>query len=151
MKKLIDVYPYKIVNGEVHFLVLKRSSSKIYAEQWRMIGGKVKSGETSWNAGLRELQEETGLKPLKYWSVPSVNQFYEHTTDMIHSIPAFAAELSDQGYIKLDDEHTGYKWITIQQISDFIKWPEQQRLMKLIDELLKNETNEILPEWIIEV
>jgi dATP pyrophosphohydrolase len=148
MKKLIDVYPYKIVKDEVHFLIFKRSSKKIYAEQWRMIGGKVKSDETSWLAGLRELEEETGIKPVKFWTVPSVNQFYEHKTDMIHSIPAFAAEISGQAAIALDDEHTGYKWITANDVAEYLKWPEQRRLIRLIDELLNDE---ILPEWIIEI
>ena len=150
MKKLIDVYPYRVVKGEVKFLIFKRSSKKIYANQWRMIGGKVKSNERSWEAGLRELKEETGVKPDRYWVVPSVNQFYEYKTDMVHSIPAFAAELSDKAKIQLDEEHTAYKWDQANDIDKYIKWPEQRRLIKLIDELLTNKNNEILPEWIVE-
>jgi dATP pyrophosphohydrolase len=115
-----------------------------------MIGGKVKPDENSWEAGLRELKEETGNSPTKYWVVPSVNQFYEHKTDLIHSIPAFAAEMSEQLKIVLDEEHTDFKWITADSVEEFIKWPEQRRLIKLIDDLLTNENDEILPEWIIE-
>ncbi|HBQ58180.1 MAG TPA: NUDIX domain-containing protein, partial [Balneolaceae bacterium] len=80
MKKLVDVYPYKIKNGVPLFLIFKRSANKIYANQWRMVGGKVQEGESRWEAGLRELKEETGLTPLKFWTIPSVNQFYEAKT-----------------------------------------------------------------------
>lgn len=151
MKKLIDVYPYRLVEGKVQFLVFMRSSKKIYAGQWRMIGGKVKPEETSWQAGLRELMEETGLKPVKFWTIPSVNQFYEHKTDMIHAIPAFAAQIPESAQIDLDDEHTDFKWISANDAAEYLKWPEQQRLIKLVDEILTNDIQEILPEWIIEI
>lgn len=151
MKKLIDLYPYKIVKGKVQFLVLKRSTKKIYAGQWRMIGGKVQQKETYWEAGLRELKEESGLTPSKLWTIPSINQFYEHKTDLIHSIPAFAAEIPEKTDITLDDEHTDFKWISARNVAEYLKWPEQQRLMKLVDEILTNDTQEILPEWIIEI
>lgn len=151
MKKLIDVYPYKVDKDQVQFLILKRSSKKIYAGQWRMIGGKVQSGETYWQAGLRELMEETGIKPSKFWTVPSLNQFYEYKTDLIHAIPAFAAEIAIDSNISLDDEHTGFEWISADQVARYLKWPEQQRLVKLVNDILTNETQEILPEWIIEI
>lgn len=151
MKKLIDVYPYRLKNGYPEFLLLKRSSNKIYANQWRMIGGKVKSGESSWKAALRELKEETGITPQKFWTLPSVNQFYEAKTDTIHFIPAFAAELPAEDEIILDDEHSAFKWVNIEGIEPYISWPEQRRLMKLAYDILTDQTFEILPEWLIEI
>lgn len=151
MKKLIDVYPYRIVKNEIEFLIFRRSSNKIYAGQWRMIGGKVKPDESSWQAGLRELKEETGINPDLFWAVPSVNQFYEHKTDTVHSIPAFAARMASGTDIVLNEEHTEFKWISAVNVDHFIKWPEQRRLIRLIEKLLIKKENEILPEWIIEI
>lgn len=150
MKKLIDVYPYKIEDGKPHFLIFKRSSKKIYANQWRMVGGKVQKGEERWRAALRELKEETGLEPIKFWSIPSVNQFYEAKTDTVHSIPAFAAEIEKNAQIKLDEEHTEFKWIGIEEVEQYIPWPEQRRLMRLTCDILTDQMYQILPEWIIE-
>lgn len=150
MKKLIDVYPYRIKGRNIEFLILKRSSKKIYAHQWRMIGGKVEEGETYWEAGLRELGEEISETPIQFWTVPSVNTFYEHKTDSIHQIPAFAARLEwSDNQITLDDEHSGFLWVEASRIDEYIHWPEQKRLMRLIDDILTNQ--EILPEWIIEL
>lgn len=149
MKKLIDVYPYRIKDGYPEFLLLKRSSEKIYAGQWRMIGGKVKEGEASWEAALRELREETTVKPGTFWVIPSVNQFYEAKSDTIHHIPAFAAEIDDEADIILDDEHTGFSFIRIDEVDSYIQWPEQRRLMKLTHDILTDPTLDILPQWII--
>lgn len=151
MKKLIDVYPYRLQNGQPYFLIFKRSSEKIYAGQWRMVGGKVKKGEQSWEAALRELKEETGLKPVKFWTIPSINQFYEAKTDAILSIPAFAAELDNDSDIQLDEEHSEFKWVSIDGIQPYISWPEQRRLMKLTYDILTDQFLDILPEWIIEI
>ncbi|HCI70754.1 MAG TPA: NUDIX domain-containing protein, partial [Balneola sp.] len=93
MKKLIDVYPYRVDGKNVEFLILKRSSKKIYAHQWRMVGGKVQENEQYWKAALRELKEEISISPIKFWTVPSLNNFYEHSSDSIHHIPAFAAQM----------------------------------------------------------
>ena len=87
MKRLIDVYVYRFRHEKPEFLLFLRSSKKIYANQWRMIGGKVEEGEPYWKAALREFNEETGLSPDNFWVIPSVNTFYEAQSDQIHQIP----------------------------------------------------------------
>ena len=149
MKRLIDVYAYRIKEGEPEFLLLLRSAKKIYAHQWRMIGGKVKEGEKYWEAALRELHEETGLSPKEFWTIPSLNTFYEVNSDQIHHIPAFAVELSPEAAPNLDSEHTEYRWISIDELDSYLSWPEQRRLIRLTNDLLVND--QILPEWRIPI
>ena len=144
-KKLIDLYPYRVVNGEVSFLLFRRAKGKIYEGQWRMIGGKVEDRETYWQAALRELKEETNVVPKSFWTVPSINQFYEHSTDKILSIPAFAAELHPDKPIRLNAEHTEFTWIQSDQASTYIQWPEQIRLIELTSRLITS--NKILDDW----
>ncbi|WP_340105029.1 NUDIX domain-containing protein [Rhodohalobacter sp. 8-1] len=144
-KKLIDLYPYRVVDNDVSFLLFRRAKGKIYEGQWRMIGGKVKPQETYWKAALRELREETNLVPKHFWTIPSINQFYEHTSDKILSIPAFAAEINPDEIIKLDDEHTEFRWIKPKDASTYIKWPEQIRLIELTNKLITS--NKILDDW----
>ncbi|RNC85309.1 MAG: NUDIX domain-containing protein [Balneola sp.] len=145
MKKLIDVYPYRMNEGTPEFLIFLRSSKKIYAHQWRMVGGKVREGETYWKAALRELTEETSLSPILFWTIPSINSFYEASSDQIHQIPAFAAELSIEADPVLDREHSEFKWVRSSEVDNYICWPEQKRLIKLTHELVVND--QILPEW----
>ena len=63
MKKLIDAYIYREVSNEIEFLILQRAENRIYAGQWRMVGGKVKQNEEYAHAALREIEEEVQLRP----------------------------------------------------------------------------------------
>ena len=145
MAALVDVYPYRFIDSAPEFLILKRAKGKEYSGQWRMVGGKIEGCETAWQCGLRELREETGIFPETYWAVPSLNQFYEPEKDIIHHIPVFAAGLGSNHSVKLDDEHNDYMWIKRNTVSKFIHWPEQQRLITLINTILVD--NHILDEW----
>jgi dATP pyrophosphohydrolase len=147
-KKLIDLYPYRFKNdNEVEFLLLKRAEGEKYDGQWRMIGGKVEEGEAHWEAALRELDEETGLKPANFWALPSLNKFYEWNTDEILLIPAFAAEINRNDSIVLDKEHSTSKWFDIDEATDLISWPEQRRLLKLLHKIVTS--NQILDDWFV--
>lgn len=147
--KVIDVYPYSLQENKIKFLLFKRNKAKIYAGQWRMVGGKILATETAWQAGLRELFEETGLKPQLYWSIPSLNHFYEPKSDQILWIPAFAAQISENESILLNEEHESFKWFDLEEIPNLHLWPEQERLIQLLAHLVLEQT--IKNEWIIEV
>lgn len=148
-KKLIDLYPYKIVDGKISFLLFKRAKGKLYEDQWRMVGGKVQEQETYWQAALRELKEETNLEPITFWTIPSINQFYEYSTDKILNIPAFAAEIKSDESIKLDAEHSDFIWIPSKEVSAYIQWPEQIRLIELTNRLITS--NKILDDWLVPI
>ena len=148
-KKLIDLYPYRIVNDKVEYLILKRAEDQRYFGQWRMVAGKVEENEKFWEAAIRELEEETGLVPKKLWTIPSINQFYEHRTDQILSIPAFAAEIEPSATVRLNREHSDVKWCPIGEVVDHIFWPEQKRLLKLLDTILNS--NQIIEDWLIDI
>jgi dihydroneopterin triphosphate diphosphatase len=147
MKKLIDVYLYRYSGKDVEFLLLKRARGKIYQHQWRMIGGKVEDGETYWQAALRELKEETNIEPLKFWTLPGVNSFYEHTTDTVYHIPAFAVHVDSSAEPKLDDEHTEFAWFRVEKAIEKIRWPEQRRLIKLTHTIVTSD--QILDDWLV--
>jgi dihydroneopterin triphosphate diphosphatase len=119
-----------LVEGRLELLLLRRADSVVYAGQWRMVGGKIRGGERAWEAALRELKEETGRAPVHFWSVPSLNTFYEWQTDRINLIPVFAAELADDP--DLDDEHSGFIWVTLDAAEGLVLWPEQRRLLRLV-------------------
>lgn len=147
MKRLIDLYPYRLTDNGPEFLLLKRAKGKIYQGQWRMVGGKADPGETYWQAALRELREETGLEPKRFWTIPSVNTFYEYKSDTIHQIPAFAAEMLHSSEPVLDDEHSTYGWFDAVSAVDRLQWPEQKRLIELTEFILKHD--QILEEWLV--
>ena len=131
---LVDVYPYRFnAEAQLELLLLKRATNTSYAGSWRMVGGKVRPGETAWQAALRELHEETALMPHHFWTVPSVNHFYDWEDDCIHLIPAFAAEVN--GAPVLNHEHSTSAWMPIAEAEARLDWPEQKRLIRLVADL----------------
>jgi dATP pyrophosphohydrolase len=148
LPRLVDVYPYRMVDGKPRFLLLRRSENVMYAGQWRMIGGKVNTGETSISAAFREFREETSVTPIFAWVVPSINAFYDPQADQIRYIPAFAFECgADQ--LQLNHEHNTYEWLTISDAVQRLGWYEQQRILQLVNDILT--TNTVLAEWHLSV
>lgn len=148
-KKLVDIYPYCIKEGKmVEFLLFKRSRDVIYPGQWRMLGGKVKQDETRPQAGLREFKEETGGSPVRFWTVPLVNTFYEHQTDTIQHVAAFGAELPKDRQIVLNYEHETCEWFSAEEAAKYLLWPRQIEIITWMNEiLLKNRISE---DWLID-
>ena len=143
--RVIDVYPYRLVEGAPEWLLLRRAPNVAYAGQWRMVGGKIEAGEAAWEAARRELSEETGQPPRRLWTVPSANVFYEAHADRVNVAPAFAAELL--GDPTLDAEHDAFAWLPAEAAAGRLAWPEQQRLLRLVDQLLRADA--VLPDWVV--
>ncbi len=133
--RVVDVYPYRESSVNPEFLLLHRAPDAPYAGQWRMVGGKIDPGEAAWETARREVIEETGHAPGRLWTIPSVNAFYEWQDDRINLIPAFAAALPADP--TLDDEHDAFAWLPAEEAAGRLAWPEQQRLLRLADRMLR--------------
>ena len=133
--RVVDVYPYRLREGEVELLILRRSAERAYAGEWRIVGGKIEPDETAWRAGLREVREETACEPTTFWAVPSVNVFYEWQSDRVNVIPAFAAELSADPI--LNSEHDAWAWLSPAEAVARLDWPEQRRLARVVADTLE--------------
>lgn len=144
--RVVDVYPYRQTGDGHEFLLLRRGPNVPYAGQWRMVGGKIEENEAAWETGLREVDEETGHTPTQFWTLPSLNTFYEWQDDCINLIPAFAASLP--GDPELDAEHDAFAWLSLSEATDRLHWPEQERLLRLTARLLQTG---IPPRLIIEL
>ena len=141
--RVVDLYPYRLLpDGSAEFLLLRRAATVVYGRQWRMVGGKIQPEEAAWQAALRELEEETGRRPVTAWCVPSVNAFYEWRHDRINLAPAFAAQLDADPV--LNREHDAFCWLPAEKAARRLAWPEQQRLLRLVDACLRQG---LAPEW----
>jgi dihydroneopterin triphosphate diphosphatase len=124
--------------GQYEYLLLKRASHKIYAESWRMVGGKLKPDETAWQGCLRELAEETSLPVSRLLCVPYVNRFYEWRHDRINDIPVFVAVTRGATDPVLDDEHSAFAWLSLDAALGRLHWPGQRDGLRAADALLRD-------------
>ena len=78
--RVVDCYIYRHTTDGIRFLLMKRNLNKIYEHLWQGVAGKIEKGETSSEAAVRELKEETGLSPVNIFVADHVSRFYEENT-----------------------------------------------------------------------
>lgn len=97
MKKIVEVAAAVILRSDGAFLLGRRPSGSFYAGYWEFPGGKIESGETPYDALLRELHEELGIRVTR--ATPwIVREFvYEHAHVRLHffRVLAWTGELCD--------------------------------------------------------
>lgn len=136
---LIEAHIFRFVNDELEFLLLKRSSQEKYPNIWQMVTGSVDSNEKGFETALREIKEETGLTPVKFWVAPQVNSFYSAENDEICMVPVFAALVQTDSEVKISSEHSEYKWLAQDEAKKLLAWKGQRMAVDTIHEYFTNE------------
>ncbi len=109
---IVEVYVFAIVDNKIEYLVLKPNREKAaHSLKWQIVHGKVKSNETYSSAAVRELYEETGLKPKKLFTFVEVDSYFDIKENCITISPVFAAQTNRDAIIRLSSEHDDYKWV----------------------------------------
>ena len=133
--RVIDAYVYRTTSAGLLFLVLKRAKTKMYEHIWQGVAGKIEDGETSWEAAIRELKEETGLAPLKIFVADHVSKFYETNGDRINLVPVFGIEV-DSEIVIISREHCDHKWVDLNGALDLLVWRGQKQAIQVIHDMV---------------
>lgn len=124
-------------SGQQEFLQLRRAPGNSLAGAWSIVRGKIKPGETAWQAALRELREETGLLPLEFFQLDTLDTFYLAADDTVWNCPGFCAIVPTDAAIILNHEHDAYRWVARSNIDRDFLWPgERLQLAELCREVL---------------
>ena len=135
--RIVDAYVFREVENKVQFLLLKRAGTKIYEHLWQGVAGKIESGESASQAALRELDEETGLKPKRMFIADHVSKFYEEIGDRINLVPVFGIEVESEE-VRLSDEHTEFRWMDVDEAEQTLVWNGQKEGIRTVYEMLKS-------------
>ena len=152
--RVIDAYIYNYKKNELKFLILKRSKTKIYEHLWQGVAGKIEKRETAWQAAIRELKEETGLKPHRIFVADYISSFYEANFNRINLVPVFGIEVEDTS-VTLSEEHCEYKWVEYHKAYHALTWNGQKKGLKVVHEMLNSKDDrmkwsEVLTKKIME-
>ena len=140
--RVIDAYVFNRKSKEIRFLLLKRAKTKIYEHLWQGVAGKIEAGETSWEAAIRELKEETGFEPIRIFVADHVSKFYEAHGDWVNLVPVFGIEVEDEEVI-LSDEHCEFKWVDFNTAHQTLIWSGQKDGIAAIFNMLNSDDDRI--------
>jgi len=141
VSNLIEAHVFRESEDGIEFLLLKRDEDQIYPSIWQMVSGKIKENERAFDAAVRELYEETGLKPLIIWSAPKVNSFYSSKSDTINLIPVFAIQVDKNSVVTISNEHSELKWVNSEEAQKLLAWDGQREAVLLIEKYFLKELN----------
>jgi dATP pyrophosphohydrolase len=128
----ISTYVFSVVRSRPSFLLLYRAPQLPHADTWQAVHGMIEAGEKATAAARREMREETGLAPDRFFKTDFVETFYSETTDAVHLVPVFAAFVEGAPAATLSEEHTAWEWCTLDEAVRRLIWPSQQQAARII-------------------
>lgn len=111
MKKIVHVAAAVIVRADGAILLGQRAGDTFYSGYWEFPGGKVEAGETPYQALVRELDEELGIRVEAANPWLTREHVYEHAHVSLHFFEVHRWQGEPRAHV-----HGALKW---QQATDF--------------------------------
>jgi type II secretory ATPase GspE/PulE/Tfp pilus assembly ATPase PilB-like protein/8-oxo-dGTP pyrophosphatase MutT (NUDIX family) len=131
----VDVFVIRPLAPEWRVLAMRRSGQASRTGGWEIVHGKIETGELPEQAAVREVQEETGLRVSRLYSV-TVNSFYVPSTKVVMAAVVFAAFVDEPGAVTLGVEHDAHEWLSPSDAKARFIWPKSRRILDEVIELL---------------
>ncbi|MEO4052094.1 NUDIX domain-containing protein [Solibacillus sp. CAU 1738] len=128
----IAVVLLKKIDNDYKVLLLKRATP-ILRDVWCYIGGSIEEGEKAWEAALREIEEETGITKVSLYISNKFDQIYSPYEEYIYIAPVFVGFVDDGQGVTLNDEHSKYKWLTIDEAINHVTLPGNDEVLWSIE------------------
>jgi 8-oxo-dGTP pyrophosphatase MutT (NUDIX family) len=104
-------------------LIVQRSKTDYWMPlHWSLPGGHIMIGETPYHAAKRELQEEVSLVA-KTISYVGTRKSYDNHKMYVYACDDFG------GDVKLNFEHSDYKWVSIDEVDDYKCTPKLKQII----------------------
>lgn len=142
MKKVISagIIIYRRAKEELKFLLLYHGHG-----YWNFPKGKIESEERSWQTALREVREETGIKPseLKLQQNFKVYErfFFRRGKEKIFKIVIFYLAETRQPKVVVSYEHEGYGWFSYDEAKKvLLKYKDSMEVLRKAHELIRQKS-----------
>jgi dATP pyrophosphohydrolase len=133
---LVDVYVLRLTGATLECLALRRAPGRRCPGSWETVHGHIEPSELPAGAATRELEEETGLTPVRLYNLSRVELFYQHRADEVSLVPVFAAFVEHEASVRLGAEHDGFEWLSPEAARLRFAWPRERRALEDILMLL---------------
>jgi dATP pyrophosphohydrolase len=132
----VDVYPVDLMGAKPQVLLLQRAPGARCTGAWEVVHGRIDPAERPGQAALRELREETGLVPVRMYSI-TAHPFYVDSLDTVLVAVTFAAVVSRSAPMRLGPEHSRFEWLGFDDAAERGTWPRLGEHLAWIARLLR--------------
>lgn len=132
---------YRKTQEGVKFLLLYHGR-----DHWSFAKGHIEEGERSFKAALREVQEETGLRPkdlsFKEWFKIHDRFFlWKDGKKVFKMVTLYLAETTNPK-VQISHEHQGYGWFSYKEAIKIAKYDSIKKILKRAYDTISGKGNE---------
>lgn len=123
---------YRIINGEVRFLLIKNKRSL----NWGFPKGHIERGEDEYMTAYREVLEETGVR-ISFLPDFRFKSEYSIQNRIEKKVIIFLATTTDTRTIIQQEEIEEYLWLGFQKAMDALRFPNDKQILIKANEYLE--------------
>jgi dATP pyrophosphohydrolase len=122
----VEIYLFRR-RPALRILLLRRAAGRrTLPGVWQPVTGKIRRGERALAAAAREVREETGLEPRRWWALETTSIYFDPIDDCVRVLPLFAAEVTPGARIELSREHDAFRFLEPSRAAARVLWDTQR-------------------------
>jgi 8-oxo-dGTP pyrophosphatase MutT (NUDIX family) len=142
---LVECWVFRMTGRGIELLLLQRAHDRPFAGMWQCVTGRLEARETVVEAVLREVAEETALRPpdiVALYSLDLVNTFFDPSADGILVEPVFAIQVGADAITAISPEHDDQLWMSPYEARRLVVWPAYLTAIERIEMIVADAQRE---------
>lgn len=145
VSEFVETYVFRRVRGRVQILCLRRAPGIPLPGAWQPVTGRRRRGEQALLAAAREVTEETGIEPIRWWGLETLSFWFDSAAERFVAMPLYAAEVAPGAIVRLSREHDAFRWLAPRAAGKSFVWETQRRALAALDrEVLRGRSAHLL-------
>ena len=145
MNTQIQGITFRIIDNNIHYLLLKRKKNK--GDFWQPICGRLKKGESHLQGVFREVYEETGIIRKEILRIiPQVYHFEMNnhylTNEQIPKVVEYVYGVEVHNLVQVDItknqsyEHEDFIWVDYRRAMKMLKWKDNKIALEKLNTII---------------